>query len=236
MLARTTIAIAFQRMIDRSRRSSAGSPGSLASRVERDRVDVRRVERRDRPSARVLGALDDPPQDLTCAVRAVVRDHRVERLEPLSVSAASTSAPAPLEPGLSTRSTIVCDGTRVPSADADLVFAGPLALAERVRAKEIQPRELVEACLRRIEALDPRLNAFRVTLPEEALAAADTVPTDGPLAGRPDRDQGLHAARRAADDVRLAHATARRRRRTPKPSDDCAPPGRSRLGSPTSPS
>jgi amidase len=73
----------------------------------------------------------------------------------------------------------------VPSADGDLVFAGPLVLAERVRAKEIQPRELVEACLRRIEALDPRLNAFRVTLAEEALAAADAAPTDGPLAGVP---------------------------------------------------
>ena len=32
LLARTTIAIAFQRTIDRSRRSSAGSPGSCASR------------------------------------------------------------------------------------------------------------------------------------------------------------------------------------------------------------
>jgi hypothetical protein len=31
-LARTTIAIAFQRTIDRSRRSSAGPPGSFASR------------------------------------------------------------------------------------------------------------------------------------------------------------------------------------------------------------
>jgi amidase len=73
----------------------------------------------------------------------------------------------------------------VPDADADLIFAGPLALAERVRAKEISPRHLVEACLRRIEALDPRLNAFRTTLPEQALAAADVAPADGPLAGVP---------------------------------------------------
>ncbi len=35
-------------------------------------------------------------------------------------------------------------------------------LAELVRARQVKPRELVELCLRRIEALDPRLNAFRV--------------------------------------------------------------------------
>jgi amidase len=73
----------------------------------------------------------------------------------------------------------------VPGADGDLIFAGPEALAGRVRAGEIRPRELVEACLRRIEALDPQLNAFRTTTPEQALVAADAAPTDGPLAGVP---------------------------------------------------
>lgn len=70
------------------------------------------------------------------------------------------------------------------STEADLVFAGPAELAERVRAKDLHPRELVDLCLRRIEALNPRLNAFRVTMAEEALAAAETV-SDGPLAGVP---------------------------------------------------
>src|SRR5205807_8002025 len=46
------------------------------------------------------------------------------------------------------------------------------------------PRELVQLCLGRIEALNPRLNAFRVTLAEEALAAAETE-LEGPLAGVP---------------------------------------------------
>jgi amidase len=70
------------------------------------------------------------------------------------------------------------------SADHELAFAGPGALAELVRTGEVHPRELVELCLRRIEALNPRLNAFRVTMAEEALAAAETV-GEGPLAGVP---------------------------------------------------
>ena len=70
------------------------------------------------------------------------------------------------------------------STGEDLVFEGPVALAQRVRAKEIHPRELVELCLRRIEALDPKLNAFRVTMADEAMAAAENV-SDGPLAGVP---------------------------------------------------
>ncbi len=65
------------------------------------------------------------------------------------------------------------------------MFAGPAALAERVRSGELHPRELVEACLRRIDALDPKLNAFRATMPDEALAAAEAAPIDGPLAGVP---------------------------------------------------
>ncbi len=70
------------------------------------------------------------------------------------------------------------------TTDVDRVFAGPAALAELVRAKEVHPRELVELCLRRIEELNPRLNAFRVTMAEEALAAADAEPS-GPLGGVP---------------------------------------------------
>jgi amidase len=56
--------------------------------------------------------------------------------------------------------------------DADLVFAGLARQAELVRAGEVSSRELVEACLRRIDQLDERLNAFRVVLDERALAEA----------------------------------------------------------------
>ena len=72
------------------------------------------------------------------------------------------------------------------TADAGLAFAGPKALAELVRAREVTPRELVELYLRRIEALDPRLNAFRTTFADQALAEADDqARADGPLAGVP---------------------------------------------------
>jgi amidase len=70
------------------------------------------------------------------------------------------------------------------TADQDLAFAGPSRLAELVRSREVAPRELVELSLRRIESLDPQLNAFRVVLAEQALGDADK-PLDGPLAGVP---------------------------------------------------
>jgi amidase len=71
-------------------------------------------------------------------------------------------------------------------ADIDLAFAGPSVLAARVRAGALSPRELVELYLRRIEAINPQLNAFRVVLAEQALAEADErAGHDGPLAGVP---------------------------------------------------
>src|SRR5947208_14080426 len=56
------------------------------------------------------------------------------------------------------------------TTDQELAFVGPLALAEMVRTRQVQPRELVELFLRRIEQINPRLNAFRTTFPEQALA------------------------------------------------------------------
>jgi amidase len=58
-------------------------------------------------------------------------------------------------------------------SDDELAFAGPARLAALVRAGEVTPRELVEAALARIAHVDQGLNAFRVTLPERALAEAD---------------------------------------------------------------
>jgi amidase len=82
--------------------------------------------------------------------------------------------------------------TATASQQEELAFAGPAALARLVRERQVTPRELVELCLRRIEAIDPKLNAFRVTMAEEALAEADSSAVvagaerrDGPLAGVP---------------------------------------------------
>lgn len=72
--------------------------------------------------------------------------------------------------------------------DADVVLAGAAAQAALVRDGDLSARELIEATLRQIERLDPDLNAYRVVLADEAIAAADAVDSGavaGPLAGVP---------------------------------------------------
>ncbi len=56
---------------------------------------------------------------------------------------------------------------------AELVFSGIVRQAELIRQGEVSSRELVEACLSRIDLLDTNVNAFRVVLDERALAEAD---------------------------------------------------------------
>ena len=93
------------------------------------------------------------------------------------------------------------------TAERELAFAGPGALADMVRRREVTPRELVELFLARIEAIDPKLNAFRVTMADEALAAADAMSesaADRSARRRADRDQGRHAGRRPVGDARVA--------------------------------
>src|SRR4051794_35764992 len=69
----------------------------------------------------------------------------------------------------------------------DIAFASAEELAALIRSGGASAREVVEATLRRIEALDPRLNAFIEVDGERALAAAETVvPGAGqPFAGVP---------------------------------------------------
>jgi amidase len=72
------------------------------------------------------------------------------------------------------------------TADTELAFAGPAAVAEQVRSGAISAVEAVELFLRRVERLDPGLNAFRVVRAEAALEeAARRQDLDGPLAGVP---------------------------------------------------
>jgi hypothetical protein len=69
----------------------------------------------------------------------------------------------------------------------DLLFRPATELAALVRSGELSARALVEASLRRIEAVDSQVNAFTLVDTDGALAAADAIgPGDGrPFAGVP---------------------------------------------------
>ncbi|HEX8977722.1 MAG TPA: amidase [Solirubrobacteraceae bacterium] len=70
---------------------------------------------------------------------------------------------------------------------SDFLLRSALELAELIRTGELAAREVVEASLRRIDALEPRINAFTHVAYESALAAADQIaPGDPrPFAGVP---------------------------------------------------
>jgi amidase len=74
-----------------------------------------------------------------------------------------------------------------PTAAADLLYRPVTEQADLVRKGEVTSRELVEASLDRIEALNPTLNAFVALDGDRALAAADAIgPGDErPFAGVP---------------------------------------------------
>ncbi len=64
--------------------------------------------------------------------------------------------------------------------DGDLMLRPALQLAQLVRDGELSARELVEVCLRRIEELDPEINAFAQVDGERALAAASEIARGDP--------------------------------------------------------
>ena len=74
----------------------------------------------------------------------------------------------------------------------ELGFMPALEIAARVRAREVSPVEVVEACLAWIERLEPRLHAFSQVLTDEARANAQAAEAAirrgdalGPLHGVP---------------------------------------------------
>jgi amidase len=71
--------------------------------------------------------------------------------------------------------------------EAGVLFEPASELARLVRAGEMSPRELTEAALERIDALDAELNAFVHLDPDGALAAADGIQAgdERPFAGVP---------------------------------------------------
>ena len=85
----------------------------------------------------------------------------------------------------------------------------PWRSAALVRSGEASAREVVEAALRRIEALDPALNAFIEVDGERALAAADAVePGDAqPFAGVPIAIKGNVSGRGLPAQLRLASSS-----------------------------
>src|SRR3954469_9353621 len=70
---------------------------------------------------------------------------------------------------------------------SDLMFRPASELAPLIRAGELSARELVQASLDRIEALDPELNPFVDVYAEDALAEADgsAAGCERPFAGVP---------------------------------------------------
>jgi amidase len=60
------------------------------------------------------------------------------------------------------------------TAASDLWRMGAVELAEAIRSGQVSSREVIEAHLRRIEAVNPAVNAVTVVLAEQALEAAKT--------------------------------------------------------------
>ena len=96
------------------------------------------------------------------------------------------------------------------------------ALADAVRRREVEPSELVEEAFARLEAVEPRLNAFVTTCYEEALAAARGPLPDGPFRGVPIAIKDLtetagirttYSCRAFAENVPAADAAVVRRLR-----------------------
>ena len=77
----------------------------------------------------------------------------------------------------------------------ELCNRSALELAAMIRAKDVSSREVVDAHLARIEAVNPTVNAITVVLADQARAAADAAdrsePTR-PVARRADHGEGEH--------------------------------------------
>ena len=117
---------------------------------------------------------------------------------------------------------------------SELWRKGAVELAAMIRDREVSSREVVQAHLDRIEAVNPALNAIVRLLPEQALAAADAADRAvadgaalGPLHGVPCT---------VKENIDLAGTpTTQAIPRWPRVASDdapkwpgCAPPGRSR--------
>ena len=79
LLARRTIATAFQRTIRRMRSSIASSPGKARLLLRADGVDVAGLGQRRQPDLELAGALEQLVDEEPGAGLALLLDHLVER-------------------------------------------------------------------------------------------------------------------------------------------------------------
>ena len=77
-------------------------------------------------------------------------------------------------------------------SSADYAYASIAEISKLIRQKKVSPIEITKACLRRIELLNPKLNAFITVTAEQALKDAKLAETEirtgkwkGPLHGIP---------------------------------------------------
>ena len=100
---------------------------------------------------------------------------------------------------------------------SELWQLGALQLAERIRSKQVSSREVVEAHLARIDAVNPHLNAIVRRLDDEALVAADAADRAvaagsvlGPLHGVPCTvKENIDVAGTPTTQGRPAHGSSR---------------------------
>ena len=119
-----------------------------------------------------------------------------------------------------------------------------VALAEGIRTRAISSREAVSACVERMRAVNPQLNAVTCDLSVEALAAADRADA-AVAAGRKTQMRWVRCtasrsrSRRTSTRKAARRSTASRRTRTssPRPTARSSPtgrrPARSSSGAPT---
>jgi len=79
----------------------------------------------------------------------------------------------------------MANGLGIAAPRTELSFYDAVGLAMLIRTKQITPGELVEETIRKIEAINPKLNAVIYKVYERARERASAALGSGPLAGAP---------------------------------------------------
>jgi amidase len=91
---------------------------------------------------------------------------------------------------------------QTPMSDSELCFMTAVELARRIRGRQVSALEVLEAHLRQVDRVNPKVNAIVTLLPEQARASARAVDAalargddPGPLAGLPVAHKDLAATK-----------------------------------------